>query len=132
MHQPEENNEEENKKLNEILKKHYFTFDVNGLGDLNGLIHEMLYGPQLDDTLFKELNKFTDAIFAGWGLNDIPEASTTSMAFIGKNKYGESVFKPKHFVVNELTTEYFNHVRQHAVHTLSQPEYYRGLHEILN
>ena len=130
MHQPEDHNEEEDKKLNDALKKHYFSFDAGF--NFNELIHEMLYGPQLDDTLFKELNKFTDAIFAGWGLNDIPEASTTSMAFIGKNKYGESVFKPKHFVVNELTTEYFNHVRQHAVHTLSQPEYYRGLHEILN
>lgn len=131
MHQSNDDEQKkEDKKLNDALKKHYFTFDIGNWGELSDLMKEMLYGPQIDDTLYKQLNNFTEAIFAQWG--SIPEKSTTNSIFIGKNTYGEGVFKPKHFVVDKLNNEYLNHIRQHAAHTLRQPEYYENLYEILN
>lgn len=128
MHQPED--EEEKKKIEEILKKQNFSIDINNMQGLNDMIKDMLYGPQTDDTLYKELNKLTDAIFAAWGENPLP--STDSIIFIGKNIYGEQVFKQKHFIVDGLYISYLNHIRSHAAHTLQQPEYYKNLHEILN
>lgn len=132
MHQPNDDDQEqkkEDKKLSDALKKHYFTFDI-GSGDLDDLLKEMLYGPQIDDILYKQLNNFTDAIFATWG--DVPLGSTTKSIFIGKNSYGEPVFKEKHFIVDRLYTEYLNHIRSHAAYFLQHPDYYRQLHEILN
>ena len=132
MHQPndDEKKKQEDEKLNDALKKHYFSFDIGNWGDLSDLLKEMLYGPQLDDTLYKQLNNFTDAIFASFG--EIPLESTTKSIFVGKNSYGQPIYKTKHFVVDEISKQYFNHIREHAAHVLSQPDYYQGLHEILN
>ena len=131
MHQPNDDEQKkEDEKLNDALKKHYFSFDIGNWGDLSDLLKEMLYGPQLDHKLYQQLNSFTDAIFATWG--DIPEASTTKSIFIGKNSYGEPIYKTNHFISNRLQTEYLNHIRQHAAWTLSQPEYYNELQVILN
>lgn len=119
---------EENEKLDEILKKHYFSIDLSNTSGINNFIKDMLYGPQIDDTLYQQLNNFTDAIFASFGNNYAKD----SVIFIGNNSYGEPVFKQKHFIVDELYTEYLNHIRAQPAHTLQQPDYYKNLHEILN
>jgi len=131
MHQPNDDQQKkEDKKLNDALKKHYFSFDIGNWGDLSDLLKEMLYGPQLDDKLYQQLNNFTDAIFATWG--DIPETSTTKSIFIGKNSYGEPIYKTKHFVVNKIYIEYLNHIRSYPAYFLTQPKHYKSLFEILN
>lgn len=131
MHQPNDDEQQkEDKKLNDALKKHYFSFDIGNLGDLSDLLKEMLYGPQIDDTLYKQLNNFTDAIFATWG--DIPLESTTKSLFIGKNTYGEPIYKSKHFVVDRIYLEYLNHIRSYPAYFLMQPKHYKSLFEILN
>jgi len=134
MHQPEdeENKKKIDKEIEDIINGLNFSMDLSYYDEikkLNKTIKDMLYGPQLDDTLFKQVNNFTDAIFAAWGQNSIPN---DNVIFIGKNIYGEQVFKSKYFVVDELRNEYLNHIRQHAAHTLQQPEYYKSMFEILN
>lgn len=134
MHQPEDNDEQKkkDKKLNDAaLKKHYFTFDIGSWGYLSELLKEMLYGPQTDDTLYKQLNNFTDAVYASWGY-DVPLPSKDGVIFIGKNSYGEPVYKSKHFVVDKINQQYLNHIRSHSGYFLTQPTYYKNLHEILN
>jgi len=135
MHQPEdeENKKKIDKEIEDIINGLNFSMDLSYYDEikkLNKTIKDMLYGPQLDDTLFKQVNNFTDAIFATWGgQSNIPD---DNVIFIGKNIYGEQVFKSKYFVVDELRNEYLNHIRQHAAHTLQQPEYYNSMFEILN
>lgn len=133
MHQPENSGNYKNyhEQLDKILNEQYFTVDLSSMKDLNDMLKEMLFGPNVDDTLYKQLNNFTDAIFATYG-SDIPLPATNGVIHVGKNSYGEAIYKPNHFVVNELKTEYFNHIRQHGAWLLSQPEYYRGLQIILN
>ena len=121
---------DEDDKLKDILKKNYFSFDINSMSNMDQSLKDMLFGPDMDETLFKQLNNFADSVFANWGENPLP--STDAIIFIGKNSYNEAVFKPKHFVVDELYVEYLNHIRSHAAHTLQQPEYYKNFHEILN
>ena len=136
MHQPEDEDKKKkkitDKEIEDIINGLNFSMDLSYYDEikkLNKTIKDMLYGPQLDDTLFKQVNNFTDAIFATWGQNSIPN---DNVIFIGKNIYGEQVFKSKYFVVDKLKNEYLNHIRQHAAHTLQQPEYYKSMFEILN
>lgn len=132
MHQPEDSGlppKKTDEELQDLLNSQYFSVDLNSMKDLNNTIKDMLFGPQIDDTLYKQINAFTDAIFASWGGGEVDGGG---IIFVGKNSFGESVYKPSHFVVDELKTEYLNHIRQHSAHTLSQPNYYNNLFEILN
>lgn len=114
-----QNEEDENEKLDDVLKKHYFSFDTN-MGELDKIVDYIL-----DKTLF-DSSKIYDVV-----ANYDAKVFDTFIIF-GTNAYGETVFKNKHFVVDKLKTEYLNHIRTHAVHTLKQPAYYLGLFEILN
>lgn len=137
MNQPEDEDKKKkkikDKEIEDIINGLNFSMDLSYYDEikkLNKTIKDMLYGPQLDDTLFKQINNFTDSIFATWGgQSNIPD---DNVIFIGKNIYGEQVFKSKYFVVDKLKNEYLNHIRQHATHTLQQPDYYKCMFEILN
>lgn len=118
MHQPEE---EENKD-----KKLYFTFNLDDMSVLNKVLKDMLYGPQLDDTLYMQINSFTNAIFATFGTDEYTNV------FLGQNSYGQTVYKNSNFVVDKFKTDYMNHIKQNAAWVLSQPSYYNSLFEILN
>lgn len=133
MHQPENsgNYQHSYEELEKLLNSHYFTIDLYSMKELNNVLKEMLFGTQADEKLYKELNKFTDSIFATYGTASLSAYSGVSIN-IGKNIYGETIYKPSHFISNKLKTDYFNHIRQHGAWTLSQPEYYDGLQTILN
>lgn len=124
MHQPEDNKNEDE------LKKHYFSINLDNMSGLNKILKEMLYGPQIDDSLFIQINSFTDAIFATFGENDDEKLQTN--VFFGQNSYGQPIYKNKTFVVDKFHTDYVNHLKQHAAWVLSQPSYYKSLFEILN
>lgn len=59
-------------------------------------------------------------------------AVDNSSLYLGNNYWNEGVWKKKHFIQNKLASEYVNHLQSHARHFLQQPNYYKGLHEILN
>lgn len=55
-----------------------------------------------------------------------------SSLYLGNNYWNEGVWKKKHFIEDKLASEYINHLQSHAEYFLQQPNYYKGLHEILN
>lgn len=59
-------------------------------------------------------------------------AGDNSSLYLGNNYWNEGVWKNKHFIHNKLASEYVNHLQSHARYFLQQPNYYKGLHEILN
>jgi hypothetical protein len=52
--------------------------------------------------------------------------------YLGNNYWHEGVWKKKHFITNKLQSEYVKHLQSNAGYFLSQPQYYKGLYEILN
>lgn len=52
--------------------------------------------------------------------------------YLGSNQYSEGVWKNKDFISDELLQVYKNHLQTHAAHVLKNPNYYRGLHDIVN
>ena len=58
---------DEDDKLEDILKKNYFSFDINSMTNMDQSLKDMLFGPDMDETLFKQLNNFADSVFASWG-----------------------------------------------------------------
>lgn len=61
-----------------------------------------------------------------------PDKNTEKKLIYWKNFYGEEIWKISYFIKYEIDIEYRNHLIANAVHTVSQPTYYRGLFEILN
>lgn len=59
-------------------------------------------------------------------------AGDNSSLYLGNNYWNEGVWKKKHFIKDELSIEYVNHLQSHAGYFLQQPKYYKGLYEILN
>jgi hypothetical protein len=59
-------------------------------------------------------------------------AEDSSSLYLGNNYWNEGVWKKKHFIQNKLQNEYVNHLQSNAGYFLRQPQYYKGLYEILN
>ena len=59
-------------------------------------------------------------------------AEDSSSLYLGNNYWNEGVWKKKHFIQNKLQSEYVNHLQSNAGYFLRQPQYYKGLYEILN
>ena len=82
----------------------FFQFDVSWLQDINNI-------------------PITD-----W-LSDV---YSSNYQHIGINKYNEGVWKHKYFISDPIHVQYINHIRANSVYFLSQPNYYRGMFDILN
>jgi hypothetical protein len=52
--------------------------------------------------------------------------------YLGNNHYKEPIYKNKYFVHDKLHGDYKNHLRSNAIHFLRQPNYYKGMFDILN
>lgn len=59
-------------------------------------------------------------------------AGNKNSLYLGNNYWNEGIWKKKHFIHNQLQSEYVLHLQSHARHVVSQPRYYNGLYEILN
>ena len=59
-------------------------------------------------------------------------AEDSSSLYLGNNYWNEGVWKKKHFIQSKLQSEYVNHLQSNAGYFLRQPQYYKGLYEILN
>jgi len=110
--------------------KWYFKFDVTSDTSLSSWINDML----------NTMNLWSNEPVPNWPTIKIPVSSyfpntgknKNSYQYLGNNYYNEGVFKYKYFIVNEINIEYYNHLKQHASYFLQQPEYYKGLFDILN
>lgn len=63
-------------------------------------------------------------------LNDT--AKTKKFLYLGSNQYDEAIWKKKYFICNPLQIEYINHLSSYAAHFVAQPNYYKGMFDILN
>jgi len=104
--------------------KFYFKFDVDAFSDL-------FKDYSLDDLFEQSIKKIESYMFQAYS-EPTPLVDINTFILLGKNSYNEEVYKNKFFAVDALHIEYLNHLRSHAAHFLQQPQYYRGMFEILN
>ena len=52
--------------------------------------------------------------------------------YLGNNHYKEPIYKTQYFIHDKIHSEYKNHLRSNVVHFLQQPNYYKGMFDILN
>ena len=58
-------------------------------------------------------------------------ASNTPL-YVGNNQYQEPIWKTKYFIEDKIDTSYRNHIKNNPVHFIQQPNYYKGMFDILN
>ena len=51
--------------------------------------------------------------------------------YVGSNIHNSDIYK-QNILIDKLNIEYKNHIKSHAKHFLEQPNYYKGMFEILN
>jgi hypothetical protein len=56
----------------------------------------------------------------------------TYFMYLGSNHYNEAIWKKEYFLCDDINKMWKNHISSNAAHFLKQPEYYKGLHTILN
>ena len=120
--------------------KFYFKFDVNN-SPLSDWVQKMI------DNIFKDSSKdankndwYNMSYVSGFPFVSLPvndwisntAGGGNSLLYLGNNHYNEPIYKNKHFIENKLLNTYTNHIQQHAVHFVKQPNYYKGLYDILN
>lgn len=52
--------------------------------------------------------------------------------YLGNNAFQEPIWKMKYFLIDEISQAYKKHIVANAKHFLQQPEYYKGMFDILN
>lgn len=59
-------------------------------------------------------------------------AEESASLYLGNNYYNEGVWKKVHFVKDNLTIQYKQHLNANATHILQQPNYHKGMYDIQN
>lgn len=55
-----------------------------------------------------------------------------SFQYLGNNYYKEAVWKTKYFIIDPIQSFYIDHIQQYSIYFLKQPNYYKGLFDIMN
>ena len=112
--------------------KKYFKFDPDAWD---------AWGKMLYDTLNEIVEHPSNVWYIGPGfpkgslpVNDYfsKSGSFKHSLYLGNNHYKEPIYKKIYFAHDKLNSQYKNHLRSHAVHFLRQPNYYKGMFDILN
>jgi hypothetical protein len=128
----DDNYDDDNSQDNlESQYKKYFKFDPDAW-DAWG---KMLYNT-LNDIVESSPNVW---YVHGFPFKSIPvndyfsnAGSFKSSLYLGNNHYKEPIYKTQYFVHNKLQSDYKNHLISNALHFLQQPNYYKGMFDILN
>lgn len=127
-------NPSEGEDKDKDINKHYFHIDVSSLYSFDSfsewiktLIDHTKYDVQniVGFPVFSLPVTDLNPIYGGNTIKSIP-------LYLGNNQYNESIYKAKHFIADNLKIEYLNHLKSHAIHFVQQPNYYKGLFDILN
>ena len=112
--------------------KHYFKFDADAWDAWGKMLYETL-----NDIVEYPSNVWY--IGPGFPKGSLPVNDYFSKSggfkhslYLGNNHYKEPIYKKIYFVHDKLNSEYKNHLRSHAVNFLQQPNYYKGMFDILN
>jgi hypothetical protein len=111
--------------------KHYFKFDPEAWD---------AWGKWLYDALNEAVEISPNVWYTyGFPSKSIPVNSYISntdkghsFQYLGNNYQNQEVWKAKYFIHNPINTEYALHIQSHAKYFLQQPNYYKGLFDILN
>ncbi len=108
----------------------YFKFDVGNtpLSDwIEKTIKDMMGGTfELNNIEGFPAQKFP---VNSWNPNT---ANNKKFQYLGSNYLGEQVWKSKYWIIDPIDIEYKLHLQAHAAHFVKQPNYYKGLFDILN
>ena len=115
--------------------KHWFKFDPS-IWDA--------WGKYLDDALNDIVESSPNVWYTSFNIQGFPFKSIpvnswnpntgkgNSFQYLGSNYQGQEIWKAKYFVFDPINTSYKNHIQSHAAHFLQQPNYYKGMFDILN
>lgn len=106
--------------------KFYFKFDVTENSPLSDWISKMI-----NDILNKDYDIDQMIVFPvnSWNPNT---AGKNTPQYLGSNYYKEPLWKSKYFAHDMINDRYKKHIIANAKYFLSQPNYYKGLFDILN
>lgn len=111
--------------------KHYFKFDPDAWD---------AWGKMLYDAL-NDVVEFSPNVWyiQGFPFKSIPVNSYISntgknktFQYLGNNSDGAAIWKKKYFISDPLHQKYIDHLKSNAEYFLQQPQYYRGMFDILN
>lgn len=122
-------------KYKQNYSKHFFKFDQQAW-DAWG---KWLYDAMKDIVESSPNVWYTASNVQGFPVQKFPvndsmsnSTANSKTLYYGQNHYDEAIWKYKYFVKKELDIMYTNHIIANAKHTVSQPNYYRNMFEILN
>lgn len=104
--------------------KFYFKFDMNNT-PLSDWITNMI-----NDIVNKEIDFDKMIVFPVNSWN--PNTVNNKFQYLGSNYNKEPIWKTKYFICNAVNQEYKNHLQHNASYFIRQPNYYKGLFDILN
>ena len=116
--------------------KHYFKFDPAAWD---------AWGKWLYDAM-KEIVEtnpnlwYTPTHIEGWPTKKFPVNSyfpntgkeQKTFQYLGNNYDGKAIWKKKYFVSDPIQSMYIDHLSNNAAYFIKQPNYYRGMFDILN
>lgn len=115
--------------------KFYFTFNLDQNTPLSEwiskMIKDMFQDPKDDSFKITNIPGFHSYVFPVNSWNPIT-GKDKSFQYLGSNYYKEPIWKSKYFISDKINIQYKLHIQSHAKHFISQPNYYRGLYDILN
>jgi hypothetical protein len=103
------------------LYKFFFTFDV-GNTPLSGWLEKMI-----KDTF--DSQNISGFPVNSWNPNT---ANDKKFQYLGSNYAGEVIWKSNYWVIDPINQEYKAHLQSNAGYFVQQPNYYKGLFDILN
>lgn len=119
--------------------KHYFKFDPEAWDSWGKMLQDALNDIVESSPNVWYVGGFGTPPASGFPSKSIPVNSYfsstgkgNSFQYLGNNYQGSPIWKTKYFILNPLSIEYLNHIKNHAVHFVQQPHYYKGMFDILN
>ena len=111
--------------------KKYFKFDPDAWDAWGKMLYDTLNGMVESSPNVWYVHGFP---FKSIPVNDYFSKSGNfkNSLYLGNNHYKEPIYKTQYFIHDKIHNEYKNHLRTHAVHFLQQPNYYKGMFDILN
>jgi hypothetical protein len=119
--------------------KFYFKFDVSQNSLFSKWINDIV-----NDIINPLDNSIMDSIDKAWGIENkksfmFPVNSWNPNTvgknlpqYLGSNYAKEPIWKTKYFIHDIINNEYKQHLQHNAKHFVEQPNYYKGLFDILN
>lgn len=115
--------------------KFYFKFNIDQNTPLSDwiikMINDMINNPSDDNIKINNIPGFPVVSFPvnSWNPNTVNDKK---FQYLGSNYAGEPIWKTKYFAHDPINSMYKLHLQNYAGYFIKQPNYYKGLFDILN